>query len=115
MESLKENKCVPCNAGNGRIPDVELSDYCLQIPEWMIIEENGIKKLRRDFKFKNFMEALRFTNLVGNTAEDMQHHPVILTQWGKVEITWWTHKINGLHQNDFTMARKTDELFNSFV
>ncbi|HBM17326.1 MAG TPA: 4a-hydroxytetrahydrobiopterin dehydratase [Lentisphaeria bacterium] len=114
MENLIENKCVPCSEGEERIQDSELSEYCLQIPEWKIIEEDGIKKLKRNFKFKNFIEALRFTNLVGNAAEEMHHHPVILTQWGKVEVTWWTHKIKGLHKNDFTMANKTDMLINSF-
>jgi 4a-hydroxytetrahydrobiopterin dehydratase len=61
--------------------------------------------------YKNFVEALHFTNKVGELAETEGHHPSLLTEWGKVTVTWWTHKINGLHRNDFIMAAKTDELY----
>jgi 4a-hydroxytetrahydrobiopterin dehydratase len=84
-----------------------------QFPEWSIVVEDGIKRLERAFKFKNFSEALAFTNKVGEIAEKEDHHPVLLTEWGMVTVTWWTHKIKGLHQNDFIMAAKTDRLYTS--
>jgi 4a-hydroxytetrahydrobiopterin dehydratase len=75
-----------------------------------VVEKNGIKRLEKSFKFKDFAEALAFTNKVGKMAEKEGHHPDILTEWGKVTVSWWTHKINGLHKNDFVMAAKTDSL-----
>jgi 4a-hydroxytetrahydrobiopterin dehydratase len=75
------------------------------------VEREGIKRLERTFKFKNFVQALAFTNKVGELAEAEGHHPAILTEWGKVTVTWWTHKIRGLHRNDFVMAAKTDRLY----
>ena len=66
--------------------------------------------MERTFKFKDFAEALSFTNKIGRIAEEEAHHPLILTEWGKVTVTWWTHKIKGLHHNDFIMAAKTDLL-----
>ncbi len=71
-------------------------------------EGDGIKRLERAFRFKNFAEAVAFTNRVAKTAEEEGHHPAILTEWGKVIVTWWTHKIRGLHQNDFIVAAKTE-------
>ncbi|MBI3740755.1 MAG: 4a-hydroxytetrahydrobiopterin dehydratase, partial [Chloroflexi bacterium] len=72
-----------------------------------------IKRLERVFKFKNFADALAFTNKIGAMAEEEGHHPVIITDWGRVTVTWWTHKIKGLHQNDFIAAAKTDRLYGS--
>jgi 4a-hydroxytetrahydrobiopterin dehydratase len=75
-----------------------------------VVTKDGIKRLERSFKFNDFAEALAFTNQVGELAEKQGHHPDILTEWGKVTISWWTHAIKGLHKNDFIMAAKTDRL-----
>ena len=80
-----------------------------QIPEWALIKEDNIECLRRIYPLKNFAAALAFTNKVGELAEREAHHPALLTEWGRVTITWWTHKIKGLHINDFIMAAKTDQ------
>jgi 4a-hydroxytetrahydrobiopterin dehydratase len=82
-----------------------------QVPDWQIVERDQIKRLERAFKFKNFVEALQFTNRVGELAEEEGHHPALMTEWGRVTVTWWTHKIKGLHRNDFIMAAKTDGLY----
>ena len=71
----------------------------------------GKTHLQRSYKFADFKSALAFTNRVGEEAEKAGHHPALLTEWGKVTVTWWTHAINGLHRNDFVMAAKTDEAF----
>lgn len=105
---LVQMKCTACRGGEPTLTDREIAKLHPQVPEWSVIEKDGIKRLERSFKFKNFAEALTFTNRVGNIAEDGGHHPAILTEWGKVTVTWWTHKIKGLHQNDFIMAAKTD-------
>lgn len=89
----------------------EIQDFLPQVPEWKITEVDGIQHIERRFKFKNFREALAFTNQVGELAEEQDHHPLIQTEWGKVTVVWWTHKIKGLHRNDFIMASKTDDLY----
>ena len=76
-----------------------------------MLEREGIPRLERVFRFGNFAEALRFSNRVGDLAEEEGHHPAILTEWGRVTVTLWTHKIRGLHRNDFVMAAKVDELY----
>ena len=91
--------------------EAEIAELHPQIPTWEIVERDGIKRLEKVYKFDNFVDALAFTNKVGELAEEEGHHPAILTEWGKVTVTWWTHKIRGLHQNDFIMAAKTDQLY----
>ena len=90
------------------VTDEEVRELKPQMPEWAMIEEDGIPRLDRLFKFKNFAQALAFTAAVGDMAEAEGHHPRIVTEWGRVRVTWWTHKIRNLHRNDFIMAAKTD-------
>lgn len=77
---------------------------------WKVAEKDGIRRLEKSFEFKDFGEALAFANRVGNIAEQDGHHPDILIEWGRATVAWWTHKISGLHKNDFIMAFKTDQL-----
>ncbi|HSH42279.1 MAG TPA: 4a-hydroxytetrahydrobiopterin dehydratase, partial [Arenicellales bacterium] len=84
--------------------------YMAELPDWEIVEAAGVKQLRRQYKLKNFAEALAFANRVGEIAEQEDHHPSILVEYGKVTLTWYTHKIKGLHVNDFIMAARSDEL-----
>jgi 4a-hydroxytetrahydrobiopterin dehydratase len=81
-----------------------------QLPEWEIVEVEGIKRLTRTYEFNNFMEAITFSNRIAVVAEEENHHPAIVIEWGKVTVNWWSHLIKGLHLNDFIMAAKTDEL-----
>jgi len=111
MSELKEQKCVPCRGDEPTVSDEELKSYHKQVPDWDVIEVDGVKRLQREFKFKNFAQALAFTNKVGEIAEKQDHHPLLQTEWGKVTINWWTHKIGGLHRNDFIMAAKSDDLY----
>ena len=108
--ALGEMKCEPCRGGMPPLTDAEINQYYTQLQSWSVVEKDGIKRLEKSFKFKDFAEALAFTNRVGEIAEKQGHHPDILTEWGKVTISWWTHKIQGLHRNDFIMAAKTDAL-----
>lgn len=82
-----------------------------QLPDWDLVEEDGIKKLMRTFDFSNFAEALDFTNRVGEIAEAEGHHPIITLTWGRATITWYTHKVKGLQEDDFKMAARTNELY----
>jgi len=110
MSSLSDFRCVPCRGGEPVLTDDEIAALRPQVPEWVVSEVEGIRQLERVFKFKNFVQALEFTNRVGALAEEEGHHPALLTEWGRVTVTWWTHKIKGLHRNDFIMAAKTDQL-----
>ncbi|MFY0990434.1 4a-hydroxytetrahydrobiopterin dehydratase [Halomonas sp. C05BenzN] len=110
MSQLHELQCEACTADAPTVTDAEIEQYRTEIPEWQIIERDGIMKLKRIFTFRNFQQALDFTNRVGEIAEDAGHHPALLTEWGKVTVTWWSHKIGGLHRNDFILAARTDEV-----
>jgi 4a-hydroxytetrahydrobiopterin dehydratase len=111
MAALAELKCIACRRDAPTVTDSEIAQLHPQVPEWDLVEEDGIKRLRRVFSFDDFAGALRFTNAVGAAAEEEGHHPALLTEWGRTTVTWWTHKIRGLHRNDFIMAAKTDRLY----
>jgi 4a-hydroxytetrahydrobiopterin dehydratase len=82
-----------------------------QVPDWQIIEVDGVRRLQRAFRLKDFIEAVAFANKVSMIAEKEDHHPLIILEWGRVTIQWWTHVVKGLHRNDFIMAAKTDVIF----
>ena len=111
MSELSEMKCTACRGDEPTLTDDEIAKLLPQVPDWQVVEREGVKRLERVFKFRNFAQALAFTNRVGEQAEEEGHHPALLTEWGKVTVSWWTHKIGGLHQNDFIMAARTAELF----
>jgi 4a-hydroxytetrahydrobiopterin dehydratase len=110
MNNLAGKKCVPCRGGEPNLTDAQIDELKAFVPDWQVKEVDGIKRLERVFKLKNFAKALAFTNQIGAIAEEEDHHPLIVTEWGKVTVQWWTHKILGLHNNDFIMAAKTDGL-----
>lgn len=109
--SLAGEGCVPCRGDSPRVTAAEKAELAPQVPAWEIVEEGGVEKLRRVFRFPDFAAALAFTNRVGAMAEAEGHHPALVTEWGRVTVLWWTHKIQGLHRNDFLAAAKTDALF----
>ncbi len=90
----------------------EIQRHMEDVPGWEVVVEDGEPRLKRAFKFKDFTQALAFTNRVGQAAEENDHHPALLTEWGKVTVTWWTHRVHGLQLEDFVMARKTNDLYN---
>ena len=108
MSELTQIKCEACRVGAPLVTEEEKETYLASIPKWSIILEDDVEKLTRNFSFKNFKEALAFTNKLGVIAEDEAHHPDITTRYGSVSVIWYTHTIKGLHLNDFIMAAKTD-------
>lgn len=108
MSALAQGHCVACRPGAPTVTEAEIAELKPQIPEWTLEQQNGIWRLQRVFKFKDFVEAIAFTNQVATLAEEQGHHPLIITEWGSVTIQWWTHAIKGLHHNDFIMAAKTE-------
>jgi 4a-hydroxytetrahydrobiopterin dehydratase len=110
VSGLAGETCVPCRGGESPVGAAEAERLRPEIPDWQIVEREGIRRLERVFSFPDFAGALAFTNRVGALAEEAGHHPALLTEWGRVTVTWWTHAIRGLHRNDFVMAARTDAL-----
>jgi len=111
MNDLKLMSSTIPKIGGPPLSRAEAEVYLPQIPDWNIIEIEGIDRLERQYKFNNFQEALIFTNRIGELAEQEYHHPAILTEWGKVKVNWWTHAVGGLHLNDFILAAKSDQIY----
>ena len=108
MSALATKECIPCKGGVSPLKGEALAAMQDQLgPNWKVINEHH---LEREFTFKNFREALTFTNQVGELAEAQNHHPDIYLAWGKVRITLWTHKIDGLTESDFVFAAKVEDL-----
>jgi len=106
--SLTEKKCVACEGGIPALKGDLIEIFKKQVDEgWQVIDEHHIE---REFTFENFVQALDFTNKVGTLAEEENHHPDIALSWGKVVVKIFTHKIDGLHENDFILAAKIDTL-----
>jgi 4a-hydroxytetrahydrobiopterin dehydratase len=110
MTDLKLLKCQACQIGAPLLSKEQIDEFAALIPDWEIVVQYDIKKLERKFEFKDFNQTLVFVNKIGAIAEENQHHPLLLVGYNQVIVWWWTHKINGLHQNDFIMAAKTDDL-----
>lgn len=111
MNQLSQTKVVTISGSEPALTAQEIDELLPQVPGWKVIDQDGEKRLVRSYSFENFSRALAFTDKVGQLAEQEDHHPSLLTEWGKVTVTWWTHKIRGLHQNDFIMAAKTQDTF----
>jgi 4a-hydroxytetrahydrobiopterin dehydratase len=108
MAALAEKECVPCKGGVEPLKGNDLRTLAAQLNQgWQVVREHH---LEREFKFKDFREALNFTDKVGELAEEQGHHPDIYLSWGKVKVTIWTHKIDGLTESDFVLAAKIDRL-----
>lgn len=111
MTQLTGRRCIACRRDSPPATDSEMAELSPQVPDWDLVTEDGIPKLDRVFRFKDFEQALNFTKAVGKAADDEGHHPRLVTEWGRVRVTWWTHKIRNLHVNDFIMAAKSDGIY----
>jgi 4a-hydroxytetrahydrobiopterin dehydratase len=107
MSELASMTCVPCRGGVPPLQGEELKKLAAQLDDWNVVNEHH---LERAFKFPDFRTALSFTNRVGELAEEQGHHPDIHLSWGRVAVTIWTHKIDGLTESDFILAAKIDRL-----
>ena len=108
MSDLTEKDCVPCKGEVPPLKGSQLANVASKLNGgWQVIKEHHLEK---EYKFKDFRQALEFTNKVGELAEAQGHHPDIYLTWGKVKLTIWTHKIDGLTESDFVLAAKADKL-----
>jgi 4a-hydroxytetrahydrobiopterin dehydratase len=110
MSTLAKQQCEACRADAPRVSADEQEELLQSLTGWQIVDKKQVSQLLKTYDFSNFVDALAFTNRIGELAENEGHHPAILTEWGRVTVRWWTHKIRGLHRNDFIMAAKTDNL-----
>ena len=110
MSELSEMKCTACRGGEPTLGEAEIRELRPRVPDWELVERDGIKRLERVFGFSNFAEALVFTIGVGGLAEEEGHHPDLFLAWGKVRISLYTHKVDGLTRSDFILAAKIDQL-----
>ncbi len=110
MDDLAARRCEACRVGAPKVPPEEIDRLLPQVPGWTIDCVDGADRLTRTFKFKDFRGALAFADRVGALAEEADHHPVLTVAWGRVTVAWWTHKIGGLHVNDFILAARTSRL-----
>jgi len=111
MNELAQMHCSSVNSDTQQLTELEIGQQIKKLTGWTINLKDNELRLEKQFVFKDFNQAVSFTNLVAQAANEEDHHPAILTEWAKVTVTWWTHKVKGLHQNDFIMAAKTDQLF----
>ena len=111
MANLAQELCVPCQGDVPALTDDAISELHLQTPMWEVANVDGVKRLRRTFKFDHYLDGVEFASRVGKQADAQDHHPTIMIRYKQVAVEWYTHSINGLHRNDFVMAAKSDELF----
>lgn len=112
MRDLAAMECVPCKGGVPPLSGEELDSYLADLDaDWRVVDGHHLEK---EFRFRNFREALAFTNRVGELAESVGHHPDIHLAWGKVKVQVWTHKIDGLHEADFVFAAKAEKEHEAF-
>jgi 4a-hydroxytetrahydrobiopterin dehydratase len=105
---LSSRRCETLRYGAKIVSDEEATKFFVSVPAWRREFHEGVEKLKREFHFVGFSDAFAFTYKIASMADREDHHPSITTEWGKVTVYWWSHKINGLHENDFIMAAKTD-------
>jgi len=109
MTSLADTPCQSCQAGDATpLDEARIRELLAQLPGWRIERVGGVAQLQKVYRFDDFAQALAFTNAIGALAEAENHHPALLTEWGRVSVSWWTHSLNGLHPNDFVMAARCD-------
>jgi len=106
---LASSTCEACRIDAPKVSDDEASLLIKEIEGWDLIND-GIKKLKKEFSFSNYSDSVDFSNKVADMAEQEDHHPQIILEWGKVTVIWWSHKIKGLHKNDFICAAKTNNI-----
>ncbi|WP_022941653.1 4a-hydroxytetrahydrobiopterin dehydratase [Psychromonas hadalis] len=113
MQNLAQLNCKPCDKNTSVLTADEMAVLLTDLNGWQVIMEIGIHKLTQCFVTKNYKNSMAFTNAVAQLAESVNHHPLLIVEYGKVTVTWWSHNIEGLHKNDFIMAAKTSLLFSA--
>ncbi len=115
MDEYINKKCEACRPDAPKASEQKIQEFLNEYNNWKLIEEEKIPQLIRVYKFSNYKESVEFTNQIAKLSDIEDHHPAITLEWGKVTVKWWTHKINGLHENDFIMSAKSDNVYEGFI
>ena len=110
INNLVDQVCTPCTKTSAALTCDQIDQLIGLLPQWQVLELNGVSQLTRSYSCADFNGAMDGASIVAKLAEAHSHHPALVIEWGKITVTWWTHSINGLHQNDFILAAKTDQL-----
>lgn len=110
MSDLAKQSLDTSSAAATKLLKEQIENLLPQLPDWIVKNVDSVERIEKVYTFKDFNAALSFTNQVGALAEQEDHHPALLTEWGQVTVTWWSHKLGGLHRNDLIMAARTDQL-----
>ena len=108
---LARERCVACRPDSPRVTDEEAQELLKEIPDWKVVEHDGMKQLERTYKLKGFAAPTALAAKIAERADQVDHHPKLTIEWGKLMVNWWTHTVKGLHRNDFIMAAQSDEMF----
>ena len=111
MTKFAQKICVACQPDAEPATQSEIDRFFTDNPEWSLVVTGTVKSIEKVYKFSSFADALRFTNLVGEVAEQEGHHPAITTEWGRVGVQWWSHKIANVHLNDLILAARCDQRY----
>ena len=111
MENFESKVCTACHPDAPKATDQEINQFLSSYNDWELTKPDNVSQLRRIYKFSDYEKAVDFTNKIAELSEKEGHHPSILLEWGKVTVNWWTHKILGLHENDFIMSAKTEKIY----
>ncbi len=111
MDELAGRPCEACRADAPQVTSLQCEALLEQLPQWQLVEVDGVKQLLRVYVCNSFLDAMAQAEKVAQLAQQENHHPALLEECGKLTVTWWTHKIKGLHENDFVMAARTERLF----
>ncbi len=109
--SLADRPCQPCHGDAEAVSATERAGLLKDIPDWKLREEDGVEHLSRLYQFGDYGQAVAFATRVAELAEQEDHHPRLVLEWGKVTVDWWTHTLGGLHINDFILAARCDALY----
>jgi 4a-hydroxytetrahydrobiopterin dehydratase len=111
MNNLSEIKCESCKPGAPLVTQKEIKEYMPLIPDWEIVEEEGVRKLKREYLTGDYHATMKLVNFIAELANEEDHHPLMVVEYSSLTVLWWSHKIKGLHLNDFIMAAKSDAAF----
>lgn len=114
MINLSSQRCSPPARGALPFTASEVENWLPLVPGWQMVEVDEIQRLRKTYNFSVYEKMLEFACQVGANAEEQDHHPKIMIEWGSITIEWWTHAVKGLHRNDFIMAAISDKLYQTF-
>ena len=110
MSNLADKKCEACSIDASLVNSADYPDLLKGLEGWSIVKKS-INILVKNYKFTNYADSVSFANMIADLAESEDHHPKIVLEWGEVKLEWWSHKIKGLHMNDFICAAKSDKIF----